>query len=76
MIIPVKIDHEAGVVGETASSSANKDRSDIVPDWSIIELQGELISKEPLSGQSLGTMASERVSVTFVDACGWGVLRF
>lgn len=66
MIIPVTID-------KVAISDAREDESNgtdshaktagvCVPQWSMVELQGELISKDPLSGQPLGSMTSENVS--------------
>lgn len=83
MIIPVKVDRgcgdaekEAAVAGVSGSSDAGREHNNIqkgdsdgmsVPQWSMVELQGELISKEPLSGQSLGKMTFENVSACVVD---------
>ena len=63
MIIPVRI---SGAPRATKSLSAGGKEGLVVPNWSMVELQGELISKEPLSGQSLGTMTLEGVSETLV----------
>eukprot|EP00904_Undaria_pinnatifida_P007788 jgi/Undpi1/4139/HiC_scaffold_16.g07506.m1 len=59
MIIPLKIDRAAG--GETQGGKSVQERKKgvCVPQWSMVELQGELISKDALSGQSLGSMTFE-----------------
>lgn len=73
MIIPVKIDEEAAAAAAAQAGSGStsscqeeletgKGEGFAVPTWSMVELQGELISKDPLSGQSLGTMTFENVS--------------
>ncbi|CAN0072155.1 unnamed protein product [Ectocarpus sp. 8 AP-2014] len=62
MIIPVSIDRaaQAAAARETGDgSSKDGNRGVCVPLWSMVELQGELISKDPLSGQPLGSMTSE-----------------
>lgn len=65
MIIPLKIDRVEGSAGREAQGSKDgqeKKKGVYVPQWSMVELQGELISKEALSGQSLGSMTFENVS--------------
>lgn len=62
MIIPVKIDRGEGVAGEEPQGRKDeqeRNKGVCVPEWSMVELQGELISKEALSGQSLGSMTFE-----------------
>lgn len=68
---------EAAVAGVSGSSDAGGEQKKIqkgdsdgmtsVPPWSMVELQGELISKEPLSGQPLGRMTFENVSDCLID---------
>lgn len=68
MIIPVSIDKaaQAAAAQETGDGSSKEGNQGVcVPLWSMVELQGELISKDPLSGQSLGSMTSENVSARF-----------
>ncbi|CAM9356448.1 unnamed protein product [Ectocarpus fasciculatus] len=64
MIIPVSIDKAAQAAaaqetGDGSSKEGNQHQGVCVPLWSMVELQGELISKDPLSGQPLGSMTSE-----------------
>lgn len=70
MIIPVTIDKVASSdAREDEKKSTNeqvKTAGVCVPQWSMVELQGELISKDPLSGQPLGSMTSENVSQGWV----------
>ncbi|CAM9463054.1 unnamed protein product [Ascophyllum nodosum] len=63
MIIPVRI---SGAPRATKTLSAGGKEGLVAPNWSMVELQGELISKEPLSGQSLGTMTLEGGKPTLV----------
>lgn len=54
--------------GEHKSIKKGGDGSGMsVQQWSMVELQGELISKEPLSGQPLGRMTFENVSKRSID---------
>lgn len=62
MIIPVKIDKVAEAIANVAAKGENEKSGISVPQWSMVELQGELISKEPLSGQALGSVTIENVS--------------
>lgn len=67
MIIPVSIDKAAqaearGAGGDLGKDKKTKTEGVCVPEWSMVELQGELISKDPMSGQALGSMTSENVS--------------
>lgn len=75
MIIPLKIDRGQGVAGEEAQGRKDEQerkKGVCVPEWSMVELQGELISKEALSGQSLGSMTFENVSGA---AAPWLLMR-
>lgn len=73
MIIPVKIDKvaeaEAAAMGSGSVDGQGKRKGVCVPQWSMVELQGELLSKDPLSGQPFGSMASENVSRAICTAC-------
>lgn len=70
MIIPVSIDKAAekeaqgpgGAGGNNNDGRQTKAQGVCVPEWSMVELQGELVSKDPMSGQPLGSMTSENVS--------------
>ena len=82
MIIPLKIDRVEGAAGEEAQGLKDVQESKkgvCVPQWSMVELQGELISKNTLSGQSLGSMKLENVSrrgaVPQLQMRGRGVAR-
>lgn len=80
MIIPIKVvgsdvTRQNGNGCGTAASETERmgEQSSIndVPQWSMVELQGELVSNDPLSGQALGSMRLENVSCvvfTFLDA--------
>lgn len=71
MIIPVKIDEVTGASAKGSKEDGQEKRKGLsVPQWSMVELQGELISKGPLSGQDVGSMSSENVS------CGGLLTRF
>eukprot|EP00752_Nemacystus_decipiens_P014761 g13142.t1 len=64
MIIPVSIDKliQAEAQGEEGAGGKDgqlKTEGVCVPEWSMVELQGELVSKDPMSGQPLGSMTSE-----------------
>ncbi|CAM9931647.1 unnamed protein product [Scytosiphon promiscuus] len=63
MIIPVTIDEAASSDARRHGGSKTDEQTETsgvcVPQWSMVELQGELISKDPLSGQPLGSMTSE-----------------
>lgn len=75
MIIPLKIDRGEGVAGEEPQGRKDeqeRNKGVCVPEWSMVELQGELISKEALSGQSLGSMTFENVSGAAVP---WLLMR-
>lgn len=71
MIIPVSIDKaaQAAAAQETGDGSSREGNPPgvCVPLWSMVELQGELVSKDPLSGQPLGSMTSENVSASFSE---------
>lgn len=69
MIIPVSVDKAAQAEAQGAGGGGGKDgqtatKGVCVPEWSMVELQGELVSKDPMSGQPLGSMTSENVSRT------------
>lgn len=71
MIIPVSIDKAAqaeaqGAGGAGGNDEKAKTKGVCVPEWSMVELQGELVSKDPMSGQPLGSMTSENVRRTAV----------
>lgn len=95
MIIPVRIDKAAaetaaregtgsdnngdGGGGQMTATAENNNKGVCVPEWSMVELQGELICKDPLSGQPLGSMTSENVSGVaccpcVVPVCVFGIL--
>ena len=82
MIIPVSIDKAAqaeaqGAGGVGGKGGQTKTNGVCVPEWSMVELQGELVSKDPMSGQPLGSMTSENVSRTFCMTRGiWNVMVF
>ncbi|CAM9883676.1 unnamed protein product [Pylaiella littoralis] len=66
MIIPVSIDKAAETAARGGASEEDGQMTTIetkegvcVPEWSMVELQGELVCKDPLSGQPLGSMTSE-----------------
>lgn len=68
MIIPVSIDKAAETAARGGASEEDGQMTTIetkegvcVPEWSMVELQGELVCKDPLSGQPLGSMTSENV---------------
>lgn len=75
MIIPVSFDKAAQAEAEGAGGADGKDgqakpKGVCVPEWSMVELQGELVSKDPMSGQPLGSMTYENVSRTACVARG------
>lgn len=41
-----------------------------LPQWSMVEFQGELLSKDKLSGQAIGKMSIENVSGQRAAWCG------
>lgn len=72
MIIPVTVDGRlegedngspSDVAVDTVKRRQEETVIDRVPKWSMVELQGEIVSKDPLSGQPLGVMTLENVSV-------------
>lgn len=71
MIIPLRVERCAkgtrdkegnGNVIHKSEQQAEGNIHD-VERWSMVELQGEVVSSDPLSGQALGSMAFENVSV-------------
>ncbi|CAM9302825.1 unnamed protein product [Discosporangium mesarthrocarpum] len=64
MIIPIRIDDKGSagpqdVVQAHAGGVAHEPGLVRVPQWSMVELQGEVVSTNPLSGQHLGNMTFE-----------------
>ncbi|CAM9534767.1 unnamed protein product [Phaeothamnion confervicola] len=63
MIIPIRVD---GKSAEEAGGSASPESAPALPEWSMIELNGVLKSKDALAGQGLGRLSTTNDKPTLV----------